>query len=627
MAPVVPLDAATIARFAPTQTLLDLVADPTDFENDLHVLLHWLQPCYPTTQWTDPLARTRAAARKCLKDDLAQREFVRLYLALASLLFHTHFRPVAANDTLQAVAEHALAVREYYTRQLAVLGLARAARDRFFAGLDALFVRYLLLARLVAELDLYLHETLFAQSLPLVKTLAAVGLGPTIQNIVVDITVDKIRTYVHSSCAGVWAVPVLQRIHEWVRVDLYPGFAQGCTEPVLSLSNELVRIALDELVLLRQNEIFRLVAAYPKSTVALGELHSCLVFDNGTHHAQTQQRARLVNEFLAECTQKLLHLGTNTVEVVIAYIKTIKAFLLIDPTGVLLDKVARPIRRHLKTRGDLVHQLVGGMLNPDPTTNPLVELSDKLHENKVAAAAPIDDLSDVNWVPDPIDALPDFKKGKVSDVVEALVSIFPLLSVLIEEFTRLFGERLLQCNSQSAQETMRYVELLKTRFGANEFATLDVMINDVQSSAELNASAPDSQFALTVLSKMYWPTVCDSVSDNDTFAIPCLDKFDHYGSHFRKMRKGRELKLIPSLGSVTVELEIDGNLKEFNVTPTQATAIELFNDEEDALSVAMVTLVTRMSEYVATQALNFWVKQGVLSVADGKYKVVETSLH
>lgn len=622
MGPSLPLTAAIVAQIAPTQTLADLLTEQHDFENDLHLLLHWLQPYYyvPNEPWKDALARTRAAARKCLKDNVAQLEFVRLYLASIGANFRAHFAPLAKTSLLVEVASHANNLMEYYGRQLAFLHLGAAAVEQFVCGLNALFVKYLLLERLLAELDEYLHATIFEQSSTLIKTLAGVGMGAAIQNIVVDITVDRICLHVAQTCVQVWSRPVLGPLQEWVRVELFPGFAQGCTDPVATSCSELVRIALDELVQLRVNEIYDLVAAYPESVLALGEIHSCLVFDNGTFHAQTQQRALLVEAFLNGCTARILHLGSNTVDVILTYIKTIKAFLLIDPTGVLLDKVARPIRRYLKSRSDVVFQLVRGMLNTDSASNPLIELAEELSKNCMPPSAPVDDLTDVNWVPDPIDALPDFKKSKVSDVVEALTSIFSLPSVFAEEFTRLFGERLLQWNDYNAEDILQHVELLKTRFGAAEFAVLDVMIKDVQDSNEIK---PEGDFALTVLSKIYWPTVFESLSNNDTFVIPMEDKFKEYEENFANIRKGRKLSLVPHLGTVLLELEVGNEVKEFSVSPAQATVIELFHDEQDSLSGSTIKLCTQMSEYMVQQALNFWVKNGVLELADGKYKVIE----
>lgn len=624
MAPTVPLTALTIAQETSLLTLDDLIGDSRpDRENDLDVLLHWLEPYYPNGKpLNEPLSRTRAAVRSCLKEPSAQLEFVRLWINSIRQAFHANFAPIVANKSIGDILVEVAAVSRYYSRQSAYLNLSKKASELFLRGFNSLFARYLLLARVVAELRAHLSDSSLAEtSLPL-STFAAVGMADLVQAIMAEITVLRIRWQVSKVACGSWNVPVLRSIQEWVRVELYPSFVQGCFNATDSSSSDLVRIAHDELIRLRTSEIYDLVEAFPHSEMALLELHSCLVFESGYSGSQTRHRSLLVDAFIQKCNLRLLHLGANTEDVILNYSKTIKAFLLIDPAGVLLDKVARPIRRYLKTRADLALQLVQGMLDLSER-NKLVELATVLHNNEKLAGAPVDDLTDVNWVPDPIDALPDFKKGKVSDVVEALVSIFSLTVVFVDEFTRLYGERLLQWDKYSAAEITHDVELLKIRFGANEFTTLDVMVKDIHESDVVNSRVGVEEFVVTVLSKMYWPTVCDNLTENDYFNVPVHAKFDEYHKKFTQVRSGRGLKLIPSLGTVKIELDMKSGVRNFNVTPAQATVISVFDDENDALSVQTVVMVTGMAEYGVSQALRFWQTQGILRETGGKYIVDE----
>lgn len=624
MAPTVPLTPLIIAQEASLSTLDDLIGDTRpDIENDLDVLLHWLEPYYPNGKLIiDPLSRTRAAARSCLRDPSAQLEFVRLWINSIRHPFHAYFAPIVPHKSIGDILLEVTEVSRYYSRQSAYLNLSKTASEIFLRGINSLFARYLLLARVVAELRTHLSDPSLAEtSLPL-SIFATVGMADLVQAIMAEITVQRIRSYVSKVAGGSWNVPVLQSIQEWVRVELYPSFVQGCFSASDSSSTDLVRISHDELIRLRTSEIYDLVEVFPHSEMALLELHSCLVFESGYSGYQTHHRSLLVDAFIQKCHLRLLHLGANTVDVILTYSKTIKAFLLIDPTGVLLDKVARPIRRYLKTRSDLILQLVRGMLDLTKS-NKLIELARELHKNEKLVLAPVDDLTDVNWVPDPIDALPDFKKGKVSDVVGALVSIFPMTGVLVDEFTRLYGERLLQWDKYSAADIVHDLELLKTRFGANEFSTLDVMVKDVHDSEVVNSRVGLEDFVVTVLSRMYWPTVCDNLTTNDYFNVPIQAKFDDYLQKFSQIKSGRGLKLIPSLGTVKLELNMKSGIRKFTVTPAQATVIEVFDDENDELSVQTVVMVTGMGEYQVSQALRFWQTQGILRETEGKYMVDE----
>ena len=623
MAPNVRLTLAVIASVVPPQTLSDLLLGQFDMENDFQLLFQWLRPFYlgPGSYLWEPLVRVKAAAKHCLRDKSQHTQFVRLYLNSVGKAFHVHFVPFLESALLALVIEHVASLYAFYRRQTAVLNLSPLALEMLSRGLIAIFIRHLQAPKFLTALETALRQANGDIPRLWLKALANVGMKPAIQEIVVRISASKIHDHVERTYSGVWHTSVLKELEEWVRVDLYPFFAVGCIDSSASSSNDLVQIAHDELISVRISEIYHIVLHFPRSKFALAELHQCLSLELNPH-ALHQYRSRLVETFVRECHSHSLHLGSSTVSVTRLYINTIRAFLLVDPTGVLLDKVARPIRKYLKSRSDLVQQLVRGMLDPDPATNPLIELVHELSKGVSPTNAPVDDLTDLHWCPDPIDALPDFKKGKALDVLGALTSIYTLLSVFVEEFTKLFGNRLLQWNKYSTDDILRHVELLKARFGSNEFATLDVMIQDIQESTLISSEVSHGPVSLTILSKIYWPTVADSLSDNDFFIVPIEPDFNNHCQSFEKIKPGREISLIPSLGTVSLELCFENQILEFEVTPAQATVIGIFHDDTDEISLLTVSLATRMSEYASAQALKFWVDKGVLAVAGGKYRAI-----
>jgi anaphase-promoting complex subunit 2 len=92
----------------------------------------------------------------------------------------------------------------------------------------------------------------------------------------------------------------------------------------------------------------------------------------------------------------------------------------LDPKGVLLDRISRPIRRYLKDREDAVKVIVAGLLaDPDDEINQntssapevLVELAVELDKANEAGGQEMDDTGeldwdDMQWMPDPVDAGP-----------------------------------------------------------------------------------------------------------------------------------------------------------------------------------------------------------------------------
>lgn len=627
MAPNVAVSPQLLNKIMPTQILADLLNEPHDAENDLSILLHWLQPYYPqpNTEFAPPLARVRAAARQCLREPLVQLKFVDLFVNSIEAELQAHFGPFVASAPLNAIFKQVHSLQTYYHRQATALNFSETASNLFNRSLMALFVPYLLTRRIEEELIKNLNSPDAENFFGVMKPLAAMGMGPFIQSVVVSVTTERIHKHVVSTCSGVWDRPSLSDLQQWIRVKVYPSFVAGIFDvnkpQGASTSNDLVMFAQDELVALRTEEIYDMVSNADKSQISLSELHQCLT--SGSPITRTSRRALLVDTFISYCNLNLLHLGSNTVKIILEYIKTIKSFLIVDPTGVLLDKVARPIRKYLKTRRDLVSHIVKGMLDINPETNKLFELAQALRNTSHVATAAIDDLTDINWCPDPIDALPDFKKGKVADFVDALTSVLPLPIVLVEEFTKLFGSKLLDKDSR-VDEIIQDVENLKSRFGQSEFATLDVMIRDIQESKIINRTIDNQLLELKILSRNYWPGIGEQANENDTFTSPIQDELDSYGDAFSELKKGRLFKVLLSMGQVCLELEFENCSKEYSVSPAQATVIEVFNEDDDELSLLTITLSTGMSEYMASQAIAYWTREGVLkNLGHQRYQAVK----
>lgn len=115
---------------------------------------------------------------------------------------------------------------------------------------------------------------------------------------------------------------------------------------------------------------------------------------------------------------RLLHPGASTLEILQIYISSIRVFALLDPKGVLIDRISRPIRRYLRDREDTVKVIVTGLLadvdrgvaDGGGQDDVLVDLAIELNEASERAALGEDDQDldwdDMRWLPDPVDAGP-----------------------------------------------------------------------------------------------------------------------------------------------------------------------------------------------------------------------------
>lgn len=124
--------------------------------------------------------------------------------------------------------------------------------------------------------------------------------------------------------------------------------------------------------------------------------------------------------------RRLLHPGADTKDILTQYVSTIRCLRVIDPPGVLLYKVADPIRRYLRYEGNccpssfwLIAHKNSFSERPDTIRNIVSSLvgegGDLLDENEQAVPLQqnqAEDYTEPNWEPEPIDAGPG-RSGKI----------------------------------------------------------------------------------------------------------------------------------------------------------------------------------------------------------------------
>lgn len=230
----------------------------------------------------------------------------------------------------------------------------------------------------------------------------------------------------------------------------------------------------------------------------------------------SHQRAAIVNSLQQSCSRRLLHGGANTVDVLSGYISIIRCFSILEPRGVLLDKVARPIRRYLKDRDDTIKEVLSGILGDKKS--PIKELSTELvglASLRLAESQYVDDYDDPNWQPDPMDAPPDFRtENKSFDIIGNLISIFENKDVMVKELMKRFSDTMLFSHEFDEETMLMTIELLKLKFGDGTLSNLDVMIKDIAESKRIDSlvHGGDNEtrdieqfFHVDVISKLFWP--------------------------------------------------------------------------------------------------------------------------
>ena len=261
------------------------------------------------------------------------------------------------------------------------------------------------------------------ETLHIMKCVDYVGLGGAqTQQILAEVMSELLTTHVNSTYARQWMSPstIPAQLDRWVENH----FARFAVE-VLSCLHKGRQLAADEVseITTADLENWKKRAIGDLGALRLRELFDIVVeWDNSSRGAiedlkkyitTTAARLHLTTSFSTVISHRLLQPGASTAEILQVYICIIRAFAVLDPKGVLLDRLARPIRRYLRGRDDTAKIIVGGLLadSGDESGSPdvLVELAVEL--NKVHGLAGDDDdgeldWDDMNWVPDPVDAGP-----------------------------------------------------------------------------------------------------------------------------------------------------------------------------------------------------------------------------
>jgi anaphase-promoting complex subunit 2 len=384
-------------------------------------------------------------------------------------------------------------------------------------------------------------------------------------------------------------------------------------------------MALNRLGRARVDNIFDFVMNWDKSLGAVLDIKEYLKLAGAKQH--------LTSGFSQQISRRLLHPGATTTYILNVYISIIRSFHVLEPKGVLLERVARPIRRYLKEREDTARIIISSLLTDlsDETGTKFSSNSELSYEIACEMAKPFasfgqdtdEELNwgDMNWQPLPQDASPDYKKSKVEDVIWFLLTLWERED-FINELKNIYGDHLLRCQDPEYEKEIRLLELIKVRLGDDKLQACEVMLRDVLDSKRINASIraatttptsafqtpdarsrgpqtpeglqprtprtrrrmpsappppPDATLNAQILSSFFWPSLRD-----DTFRVPTeiesLQK--EYESRFERIKGMRKLRWMHALGTSSITLSFDDRTEDFDhLTPWQVSVVYAFQPQ------------------------------------------------
>ena len=464
----------------------------------------------------------------------------------------------------------------------------------------------------------------------------------SVKKIVAEVLDRQLGEYVRWAYKGCYRLDVAGHLEFWVQ-HVFAGVVNFCVDVLSTISNsaearkndgvvlaDLKRwqdIASTHLGALRVDELLDMVVAWDEDVNGIQDLR----------HFTTSPATRsyLTTHFTEAMSRKLLHPGSSTIEILHHYISIIRAFRKLDPKGVLLDRVARRVRRYLKDRDDTVAVIVGGLLSgpfdaygqPMPYDSETLtelalelsrrdELSDSLDDNEL-------DWDNMNWVPDPVDAAPDYMKSKNTDVVGSLTSLFESKDIFVKELQTALADRLLK-NKPNFGLEIGVINHLKTRFGESTLQGCEVMLRDVSDSRNVDevvrkekaangvqeAESDQPELHAKILSRLFWPSMTDQ-----NFKLPTsiLNQQSSYEKGFETLKQSRKLTWLNSIGHVEVELHLEDRTVTEEVLLYQATVIHAFESRSSPLSVAELASQLDMTPTLVRSACIFWLSRRVLT--------------
>ncbi|CAI2195367.1 18736_t:CDS:10, partial [Funneliformis geosporum] len=241
-----------------------------------------------------------------------------------------------------------------------------------------------------------------------------------------ELLCEEIELKIQNTCKRTFDKPMLRRSTKWLYSTVYPWL-----QIILSCNSHLSHGSVeDELVTWskrlnyhfcmvfcdsRISELFDVIVDFPDSKIAIDDLIMCM------KRLDKDYRLRLVESLHIAFRKRLLIPGAGTMDIINTYISTIKCLRLLDPSGVLLEKITGPFRSYLRTREDAARYLVSNWMDDKNGNNELIEELGRTEE-------PMDNqqnvrFNDDNWLPDPMDAGPGYKSSmyRSADITNLLV--------------------------------------------------------------------------------------------------------------------------------------------------------------------------------------------------------------
>ncbi|CAG9761203.1 unnamed protein product [Ceutorhynchus assimilis] len=401
----------------------------------------------------------------------------------------------------------------------------------------------------------------------------------------------------------------------WLKKIYYFDASISLDQSMEMFEKKLVNYLYNSYTKIRIDQLFNIVIEYPESLPALEDIRLCL--------PRTDLKQLLTKKCQKAMETRLLHPGVSTTDILTAYVATIRSLRVLDPTGLLLETVTYPIHQYLRSREDTVRCVVSSLTEEGPN-----DLAEELNRGEaVDENAPVNEGDEhwETWTPDPIDAVSSSKKAskdstinhRTADIISMLVNIYGSKELFVNEYRTLLADRLLSQYNCDTEKEIRYLELLKLRFGDSHLHFCEVMLKDIGDSKRINQrikedsdySEDEIPLSTMIVSQQFWPPFKDEKLE---LHHQVLKQMKQFTEGFETLKGSRTLCWKNHLGIVNIEIELNDRTLNLSVSPVQATIMMHFQDkgtwELEELSKTMQCPAT-----ILRRKIGFWLSHGILT--------------
>ncbi|XP_047514873.1 anaphase-promoting complex subunit 2 [Pieris napi] len=439
----------------------------------------------------------------------------------------------------------------------------------------------------------------------------------------------KIEVHIRKICTGAFDVSHMSHLEDWLDTTVMTWltriYSAGSSKAPPSIKYAITKFKqklsfflYQTYTKLRIDQLFNIIIEYPDSQPAIDDIKTCL--------ESTNLCPLLCKKLQTALETRLLHPGVNTPDILTAYISTIRALRHLDPSGIILETVTKPVRSYLRNREDTVRSVVSSLTEEGTGS----ELAEELA--KFAAENDEDNEKEEawdDWYPDPVDADPRRTQGrKGSDIISMLVNVYGSKELFVNEYRTLLADRLLAQGDINTEKEIRYLELLKLRFGESQLHFCEVMLKDISDSKRINALiSQDKNFAemnakfssnAMILSAQFWPPFKD-----ESLELPeeIKQHLAEYTKAYEALKGNRTLSWKPHLGNVNIEIEIGEKKLDLTVSPFNATLIMHFQNKPEWLLEELHD-VMKVPMTVLRRKITYWQSLGLITEKSADYYVL-----